>query len=169
MSPYDQASLEALAAEVGALLLANGQRLVTAESCTGGWVAQCLTSIAGSSGWFERGYVSYSNEAKQDMLGVPAETIVRHGAVSEASAAAMATGALRYSRANWALAITGIAGPHGGSPEKPVGTVCFSWAGVNGTLVTETCHFSGERKEIRAHAVAHALSGVLEHATCLPA
>ena len=102
----DQTALEALAAEVGALLGANGQKLATAESCTGGWVAQCLTAIAGSSDWFERGFVTYSNEAKQEMLGVARETLDRHGAVSVATAQAMAQGALRRSRADWSVAVS---------------------------------------------------------------
>ena len=154
-------ALEALAARVGNMLRTNGQTLATAESCTGGWVAQCLTAIAGSSDWFERGFVTYSNEAKQEMLGVAAETLALHGAVSEATAAAMAEGALAHSRADWALAITGIAGPGGGSPNKPVGLVCFAWAGRDGQLRVETRRFSGERNAVRAQAVAHALDGLL--------
>lgn len=164
MSDIDQESLELLAERVGALLRTNGQRLTTAESCTGGWVAQCLTAIAGSSEWFERGFVTYSNEAKQEMLGVPADTLNTRGAVSEATALAMATGALKQSHADWALAITGIAGPSGGLPGKPVGTVCFSWAGPDGQLSTETCHFTGNRGEIRAQSVAQALNGLLGRA-----
>ena len=167
MSAYTQTILEALAADVGALLLSNGQRLVTAESCTGGWVAQCLTSIAGSSQWFERGFVSYSNDAKQEMLGVESDTLRLHGAVSEAIAAAMASGALRHSHADWALAITGIAGPGGASTGKPVGTVCFGWAGPEGFVELETCHFSGTREDVRAHSVAHACTGLLKRATRL--
>ena len=167
MSAYTQTILEALAADVGALLLSNGQRLVTAESCTGGWVAQCLTSIAGSSQWFERGFVCYSNEAKQEMLGVESDTLRLHGAVSEAVAAAMASGALRHSHADWALAITGIAGPGGASTGKPVGTVCFGWAGPEGFVELETCHFSGTREDVRAHSVAHACTGLLKRATRL--
>ena len=164
MSDIDQESLELLAERVGALLRSNGQRLATAESCTGGWVAQCLTAIAGSSEWFERGFVTYSNEAKQEMLGVSADTLNIHGAVSEATALAMAVGALKQSHADWALAITGIAGPSGGLPGKPVGTVCFSWAGPDGQLSTETRHFNGNRAEIRAQSVARALNGLLERA-----
>ena len=163
----DQKLLEALAAEVGALLLTNGQKLTTAESCTGGWVAQCLTAIPGSSDWFERGFVTYSNEAKHEMLGVDPETLTSHGAVSEATAAAMASGALQHSHADWALAITGVAGPSGGSPGKPVGTVCFAWAGTEGRLETQTCHFIGCREEVRAKSVAHALGGLLERAAHL--
>ena len=165
----DQTALEALAAEVGALLGANGQKLATAESCTGGWVAQCLTAIAGSSDWFERGFVTYSNEAKQEMLGVARETLDRHGAVSVATAQAMAQGALRRSRADGSVAITGIAGPTGGSPDKPVGTVCFGWAGPDGFTTTELCHLAGSRAEVRAQSVAYALHGVLQHAAILRA
>src|SRR5215212_9301448 len=117
-----------LADEVGRRLKARGGMIATAESCTGGWVAQELTAIAGSSAWFDRGFVTYSNEAKQEMLGVRAETLARHGAVSEETAAEMARGALERSRGSFALAITGIAGPTGGTAAKPVGTVCFAWA-----------------------------------------
>ena len=159
--------LEALAADVGALLLANGQQLSTAESCTGGWVAQCLTSIAGSSAWFERGFVTYSDQAKREMLGVEGETLAAHGAVSEATAATMAGGARRHSHADWALAVTGVAGPSGGSPDKPVGTVCFAWAGPGGRVDTETRHFQGDRRDVRAQSVAHALTGLLERAAHL--
>ncbi len=162
----DQQTLEALAGQVGALLLANGQRLATAESCTGGWVAQCLTAIAGSSNWFERGFITYSNEAKNEMLGVGLDTLHAQGAVSEATATAMAAGALAGSHADWALAITGVAGPGGGSPDKPVGMVCFSWVGGDGRIASDTRHFSGDREAVRAQAVAHALSGLLERARC---
>lgn len=165
----NQQTLETLAAQVGALLLANGQKLATAESCTGGWVGQCLTAVAGSSDWFERGFVTYSNEAKHEMLGVDNETLLAHGAVSEATAAAMAAGALRYSHADWALAITGVAGPGGAAPDKPVGKVCFAWAGVEGRLDTETCHFKGARGAVRAQSVAYALNGLLERAVHLSA
>ncbi|WP_153110760.1 CinA family protein [Propionivibrio limicola] len=161
MNAPDQSQLEALAAQVGALMLANGQRLATAESCTGGWVAQCLTAVAGSSDWFDRGFVTYSNAAKVDMLGVPAETLAAHGAVSEATAAAMADGALCHSVADWALSISGIAGPTGGSPEKPVGTVCFGWAGPDEFRRVETRRFSGSREEIRRQSVHHALNKLL--------
>ena len=156
-----QTELEALAARLGEQLLARGEMLATAESCTGGWVAQCATAIAGSSAWFERGFVTYSNEAKQEMLGVSAATIAAHGAVSEATAVAMAEGALEHSRAQWAIAITGIAGPAGGSVAKPVGMVCFAWAGSDGTRAVTTRHFAGDRQEVRAAAVEFALSGLL--------
>jgi len=161
MNAPDQRSLEALAERIGVALRADRASLVTAESCTGGWVAQCLTAIAGSSEWFDRGFVTYSNEAKQEMLGVQAETLARHGAVSQPVAVAMAEGALRNSRAEWALAITGIAGPSGGSEEKPVGTVCFAWACRNGEITTETRRFEGGREAVRAQSVAHALNEVL--------
>ncbi|MDR2452122.1 MAG: nicotinamide-nucleotide amidase [Candidatus Accumulibacter sp.] len=158
----DQASLERLAGRVGAALLAGRLTLATAESCTGGWVSQCLTAIAGSSAWFERGFVTYSNAAKRELLGVPEETLAARGAVSQPVAVAMAEGALRRSRADWSLAITGIAGPDGGTAEKPVGTVCFAWAARDGQATAETRHFSGDRRAIRAQAVACALRGVLE-------
>ena len=165
----NQRDLETLAVQVGDLLLVNGQKLATAESCTGGWVAQCLTAIAGSSEWFERGFVTYSNEAKQEMLGVEKETLVKHGAVSEATACAMAAGALRHSHADWALSITGIAGPAGGSADKPVGTVCFAWAGPEGQLSVETRHFFDSREEIRCQSVCYALKGLLTRAETLRA
>ncbi|MGA9394239.1 MAG: CinA family protein [Azonexus sp.] len=156
--------LESLAAHLGRELLNRGERLATAESCTGGWVAQSVTAIAGSSAWFERGFVTYSNAAKVEMLGVPETTLERHGAVSEATARAMAQGALKYSAANWTLAITGIAGPSGGTPEKPVGMVCLAWAQRDGGCEALTCHFTGSRAEIREQAVRLALSGALKRA-----
>lgn len=154
--------LAALAGQLGEVLMAGGQTLATAESCTGGWVAQVITSVAGSSQWFDRGFVTYANAAKEEMLGVPALTLQRHGAVSEAVARAMAQGVLAHSDADWALAITGIAGPGGGSPEKPVGTVCFAWAGREQGCLAQTRHFSGERQAVRAQAVEHALQGMLD-------
>jgi nicotinamide-nucleotide amidase len=162
MSMADQSSLEVLAGRVGAALLADRLSLATAESCTGGWVSQCLTAIAGSSEWFERGFVTYSNAAKQEMLSVPEATLAAHGAVSQPVAVAMAEGALARSRADWALAITGVAGPAGGSAEKPVGTICLAWAARDGRTATETRHFSGDREAVRAQSVARALEGLLE-------
>ena len=162
MSHPGQHRLEALAARLGTLLSSEQLKLVTAESCTGGWVAQCLTAIAGSSAWFDRGCVTYSNEAKQELLGVPPDMLAEHGAVSQPVAVAMAEGALRNSRADWAVAITGIAGPTGGSPQKPVGTVCFAWGGRDGRIVTSTRHFPGSREDVRAQSVEHALSGLIE-------
>jgi nicotinamide-nucleotide amidase len=155
-----QSRLEALAADVGNALRQRGEKLVTAESCTGGWVGQCCTAIAGSSDWYERGFITYSNEAKQEALGVAAELLASRGAVCEATARAMASGALAHSRADWALAITGIAGPAGGSASKPVGTVWFAWAGPQGLVEAERCQFLGDRAAVRAAAVDHALCGL---------
>jgi len=160
--------LEELAGRLGGLLLTRGERLAVAESCTGGWVAQSLTAVAGSSAWFDRGFVSYSNAAKCDMLGVPETTLARHGAVSEAVARAMAQGALNNSLADWALSITGIAGPSGGSPEKPVGTVCFAWAGRESGCVAMSCHFTGDRAAVREQSVRHALTGLLDRLQAMP-
>ena len=154
-------ALNKLAAEVGLRLKKRRWMLAAAESCTGGWVAAAMTAIAGSSEWFERGFVTYSNEAKHEMLGVPADLIERCGAVSEEVARAMAVGALRHSRAQIALSITGVAGPGGGSDDKPVGLVCFGWALGNLTQVVETKRFSGDRNAVRRAAVNHALQGVL--------
>jgi nicotinamide-nucleotide amidase len=152
--------MEKLSRTVGERLKSAGEKLVTAESCTGGWVAQALTSIAGSSEWFERGFVVYSNDAKREMLGVRAETLLQHGAVSEEAAREMARGALERSRGTLALAVTGVAGPGGGSAGKPVGMVCFAWANA-GTLRSETCNFRGDRESVRRQSVIHALEGVL--------
>ncbi len=156
-----QAELETLAAQIAERLLHRKQVLAIAESCTGGWVGQCLTAIAGSSEWFDRGFVTYSNAAKVEMLGVPEFTIKRHGAVSEATARAMAQGALTNSRAHWALAITGVAGPTGGTAEKPVGTVCFAWAEREGGCTAATRRFDGDRQAVRAQSVEFALSELL--------
>lgn len=155
------ADLEALSATVGTELSRRKLMLACAESCTGGWVAEIVTATAGSSEWFERGFVTYSNAAKQEMLGVPAETLERHGAVSEETVRAMAEGAVVYSRAQVALAISGIAGPGGGSSGKPVGTVCFAWRMADAPPVAETRHFPGTREEVRRQAAMHALKGLL--------
>lgn len=152
--------LETLAETLGQTLLLRGEWLAAAESCTGGWLAQTVTAIAGSSAWFDRGFVTYSNEAKMEMLGVPENTLDRHGAVSEPTARAMAQGALAHSRAHWTVAITGIAGPSGGSPEKPVGTVCFAWANREGGCEAQTCRFDGDRAAVREQSVRHALLGL---------
>jgi len=151
-----------LARRLGERLKAKGALLVTAESCTGGWAAQAVTAIAGSSEWFERGFVTYSNAAKEEMLGVRPETLARHGAVSEETAREMALGALARSHGTIALAITGIAGPTGGSVAKPVGTVCFAWAVKDGASRAETRRFSGDRDAVRRQSVEHALRAVLE-------
>lgn len=150
-----------LSESLGHCLRDRGEWLATAESCTGGWVAQSITAIAGASAWFDRGFVTYSNAAKGEMLGVPDATLGRHGAVSEATARAMALGAIAHSRADWALAITGVAGPAGGSPEKPVGTVCFAWAQRDGGCEAQTCCFDGDRQVVREQSVRHALAGLL--------
>lgn len=152
-----QSDLEALAAEIGSLLKQRGETLTTAESCTGGWISMTLTAIAGSSAWFGRGFVTYSNEAKQELLGVPAEVLASHGAVSTATASVMASGAQRAAGSDWAVSVTGIAGPDGGSADKPVGTVCFGWAGPNGLLQVQRQHFSGDRRAVRLQSVRHCL------------
>jgi len=153
-------NLVLLSHKVGKALKKKGRILVTAESCTGGWVAQAVTSVAGSSGWFERGYVTYSNAAKREELGVSKATLARHGAVSEQTAREMARGALKRSRGTIALSVTGIAGPGGGAPGKPVGTVCFAWA-QGRKIRSETRRYKGGRRNIRRLSVVHALRGVL--------
>ena len=158
--------MDELALRLGARLKAAKAVLATAESCTGGWAAQLVTSVAGSSAWFDRGFVTYSNAAKQELLGVQAETLRTHGAVSEQTAREMALGALARSQATVTLSITGVAGPGGGTPDKPVGMVCFAWA-RNGQARTETQLFSGDRESVRRQSVIRALEGVLstlEHA-----
>jgi len=154
-----------LAERVGLALKGRGWVLTVAESCTGGWVGQALTMVPGSSQWFERGFIVYSDLAKQEMLGVKAATLVQHGAVSEPTAKEMALGALAHSRAHVALAVTGIAGPDGGSADKPVGTVCFAWCVKDGTPAAVTHHFTGDRDAVRRQAVARALEGALDMAT----
>lgn len=163
MDASENRLFDTLAAQVGAALSRRGWMLVTAESCTGGWVAQSITAVAGSSAWFERGFVTYSNAAKQELLGVPAQTLARVGAVSERTAIEMAEGALRASRADVSVAITGIAGPGGGTPDKPVGTVCFACQSKDGARTSTTQHFSGDRRQVRAQSVAYALQAVLNH------
>jgi nicotinamide-nucleotide amidase len=156
-----ESDLETLAARVGERLVARGWMLATAESCTGGGVAHAVTTISGSSVWFDRGFVTYSNAAKQELLGVTADTLDRHGAVSEATAREMVEGALACSAAHVAVAITGVAGPTGGTPSKPVGTVCFAWAVRGGKTDAETRHYVGDRAAVRAQSVAQALERVL--------
>jgi nicotinamide-nucleotide amidase len=150
-----------LARRVGEALLARDWMLATAESCTGGGIAVALTDIAGSSQWFERGFVTYSNRAKQDMLRVRAETLIEFGAVSEATVREMAKGALVCSEAQVAVAVSGIAGPGGGTQDKPVGTVCLAWVATDGASAVRTEHFSGDRAEVRAKTVQCALQGLL--------
>jgi nicotinamide-nucleotide amidase len=153
--------LVSLATRVAEQLNGKSMKLATAESCTGGWVATALTAIPGSSAWFERGFVTYSNESKRELLGVQEPTLGAHGAVSEQVASEMARGALARSRAQCAVAVTGIAGPDGGSAEKPVGTVCFAWAGPGNRLKSATRRFPGDREEVRRQSVAVALEGVI--------
>ncbi|MFM9913121.1 MAG: CinA family protein [Methylophilaceae bacterium] len=161
MAVVNDSTLLNLAVEMGAALRHKGWTLALAESCTGGMAAQYATAIAGSSAWVECGFVTYSNEAKVEMLDVSAVTIEQHGAVSEETAREMSLGALQHSRAQIAIAITGIAGPDGGTPEKPVGTVCFAWADVTGKINSETRHFSGDRETIRKQSVHHAFKELL--------
>ena len=150
-------ALEADLNHIAAQLQARGWMLATAESCTGGMVAAACTDLAGSSQWFERGFVSYSNAAKTELLGVPAELIAQHGAVSEAVARAMAEGALVHAHAQASLAVTGVAGPSGGSADKPVGTVWFGWC-VAGQTHSEVRHFAGDRAAVRRATLQHALA-----------
>ena len=151
-----------LAKKVGRRLRASDAMLVTAESCTGGWVSEVVTSVSGSSRWFERGFVTYSDAAKRQMLGVSKKTLKKHGAVSQETAREMARGALKRSRGTIAVAVTGVAGPTGGSAAKPVGTVCFAWAMKGGAASAETRCFGGDRDAVRRQSVEHSLSRVLE-------
>jgi len=151
-------ALLSLAAELGVVLKARGYTLALAESCTGGMVAQAITSIAGGSAWFDRGFVTYSNQAKIEMLGVSSKTLEVYGAVSEQTAIEMAIGALKNSHAQVAGSITGIAGPDGDTPEKPIGTVCFAWAEAGKTAFTTTKYFKGNRQEIRQQATVELIT-----------
>ena len=155
-------TFSALAARLGARLKKQRLKLATAESCTGGWIAQVLTSISGSSAWFERGFVTYSNEAKKELLGVSGTILSRHGAVSEETARAMAAGALTRSRAQVAVAVTGVAGPTGGTKKKPVGMVCFAWSRKGTAPGSVTRRFRGGRESVRRQSVIVALRGLLE-------
>ena len=153
--------MNALARKLGRRLRAAGATLVTAESCTGGWVSGVVTSVSGSSRWFERGFVTYSDVAKRQMLGVSKETLRKHGAVSQETAREMAKGALKRSRSSIAVAVTGVAGPTGGTDAKPVGMVCFAF-GTHKRVLSETQHFKGNRESVRRQSVVRALEGVLE-------
>jgi nicotinamide-nucleotide amidase len=153
-------SLSDVAEQVAVLLKTRQWQLVTAESCTGGLIAGQITEIPGSSAWFERGFVTYSNRSKQEMLGVTEDLIIQQGAVSEAVAEAMANGALSHSQGHIALAVTGIAGPGGGTLEKPVGTICFAWAAKNFTTQSTRKLYKGNRHTIRAQACQDALRGI---------
>lgn len=152
---------EELCRALAQALLARGWKLATAESCTGGMIAASCTALSGSSEWFERGFVTYSNEAKTESLGVDAQMIAQHGAVSEVVARAMAFGAVRHSLAQVAVAVTGVAGPTGGTPAKPVGTVWFGFQ-VDGRLVSELRLFPGDRAAVREATVLHALTRLVE-------
>jgi nicotinamide-nucleotide amidase len=153
--------LERAARRLGAALLTRGWRLATAESCTGGWIAKALTDVAGSSGWFEGGVVSYSNESKAELLGVPRAVLAADGAVSEAAVRAMAEGAQRRFGVEVAVAVSGIAGPDGGSADKPVGTVWLAFATPSGTTA-ERQVFAGDRARVRTESVRRALERALE-------
>lgn len=154
--------IDKLAETLGQMLNSQGQILALAESCTGGMVAAAVTSVAGSSAWFDRGFVTYSNLAKTQMLGVSAVTLANFGAVSEQTAVEMAKGALQNSQATIAGSITGIAGPTGGSIEKPVGTVCFAWLHADGRTQCATQLFHGNRAQIRQQATAYMLRGLMQ-------
>jgi nicotinamide-nucleotide amidase len=156
----DPRRIHALATRIGVRLAQRRWMLATAESCTGGWIAEAVTAVAGSSGWFERGFVTYSNLSKQELLGVAAKTLERHGAVSIETAREMAQGALARSRADIALAVTGIAGPGGGSASRPVGMVCFAWASRAG-VSSDSRLFAGDRASVRRQSVVHALEGAI--------
>lgn len=162
MARVSEEELHELARVLSEKLRARGWMLATAESCTGGWVGELLTSLPGSSQWYERGFITYANAAKTEMLGVPVELLDQHGAVSEETASAMAAGALKHSHAQASLAISGIAGPGGGTPQKPVGLVCYGWALADGTLMSSTCRLDGDREEIRSRAVAASLRGLID-------
>ena len=156
----DQALYD-LAADVGRALKARGWMLATAESCTGGWIGQCMTMVPGSSEWFERGFITYTNVAKMEMLGVRGETLQAHGAVSEQTVREMAQGALLHSRAHVAVAVSGVAGPGGGSAEKPVGMVSVAWAVRGGAVQATTLQLDGDRDAVRRASVVAALQGVV--------
>jgi nicotinamide-nucleotide amidase len=162
--PTPDDGLSHIAARIGRRLGAARLTLTAAESCTGGWISKSITDVAGSSQWFMEGFVTYSNEAKHERLGVSNSILRKHGAVSEATARAMATGALRRAGADVAVAVTGIAGPGGGTPEKPVGTVCLAWArrcGRRIDVVSQLRHFRGDRDAIRRKTVRAAMLGLL--------
>jgi nicotinamide-nucleotide amidase len=159
-------ALSDLALTLGSALKARGLKLALAESCTGGMVAEAVTSVAGSSTWFDRGFVTYSNEAKIEMLDVLPETLEKHGAVSEETAIEMVLGALKNSQAQLAGSITGIAGPDGGNADKPVGTVCFAWAtkslaAIKQPVSVATQHFTGNRQQIRQQATAYLMQQLI--------
>lgn len=154
-------NLIGLAEQLGHFLKTNNKKIATAESCTGGWIAQCITEVPGSSAWFDRGFITYSNSAKIQMLGVLPETLLVHGAVSAETALEMVTGALTHSEADCAISVTGIAGPDGGSKEKPVGTIYIAWQTKNESAKIKKMLFTGTRQQIREQTVITAIEGVL--------
>ena len=158
-----------LAVEAGQVLQANGRMLVTTESCTGGWVAEAVTMVPGSSQWFERGFVTYTNLAKQQMLGVHTATLELHGAVSEPTVREMVAGALVHSPADVALAVSGVAGPSGGTAAKPVGMVCLAWALRGHEAIAVTRYFPGDREAVRRYSVIAALEGLIKMLQAHPA
>jgi nicotinamide-nucleotide amidase len=162
MAKHANLTISDAAVQLGQALKARGFMLALAESCTGGLVAEAITSIAGSSAWFDRGFITYSNSAKMDMLDVSSTTLEKFGAVSEQTATEMAIGALKNSAAQIAGSITGIAGPDGGSPEKPVGTVCFAWAGINMPVSACTHWFDGNRDSVRQQAAIFMMAGLIK-------
>ena len=151
-----------LSQNVGKLLLATSTFLVTAESCTGGWIGEAITMVPGSSAWYERGFITYTNAAKREMLDVSAKTLETFGAVSEETVLEMVAGALAHSTAHIAAAVSGVAGPGGGTPAKPVGMICLAWARRGREAVAETRQFTGDRESIRRQSVERALEGVLQ-------
>jgi nicotinamide-nucleotide amidase len=157
--------LYSLAERVGHALKQKGVMLASAESCTGGWVGEAVTAVPGSSEWFERGFITYTNAAKQEMLGVRESTLAAHGAVSEATVLEMAAGALANSRATIAVSVSGVAGPSGGTATKPVGMVCIGWCVRGSTPFAVTRNFRGDRESVRRQSVVVALEGVLEAVT----
>ena len=165
MNAPGDGDMSSLAGRVGRALAERCWKVATAESCTGGLIAGAITDVAGSSDWFDRGFVTYSNEAKVEMLGVGVGTLAAHGAVSEAVAREMASGALARSRADLALSVTGVAGPSGGSADKPVGMVCFAWAQREGAIESATRRFDGNRAAVREATVIAALEGLIRRAS----
>ena len=163
MNEQDFSYLTSLAQQLGTHMVERGMTLATAESCTGGWIAKCITDVAGSSSWFERGFITYHNRAKVEMLGVSTQTLRLHGAVSQEVATEMVSGALAGSCADLAVAVTGIAGPGGGTPDKPVGTVWIAWRRRDHAPHIQRHLFAGDREQVRAQAVAQALEGLLEN------
>jgi nicotinamide-nucleotide amidase len=161
----DDAALYALSADLGKQLLAAGLRVAAAESCTGGWLAKVITDVPGSSQWFEGGVVTYTNQAKRELLGVTQATLQQQGAVSEATVGEMAAGVLAHTQADVAVAISGIAGPDGATPGKPVGMVCFAWGRAGAGIHCRTEYLSGDREAVRRQAVHIALQGLLDELT----